>query len=94
VLPLSKVELITDIIVNHCIEEKSRKIIHFSIDLDKTFAIFTNVDKTDLRQEAPTIDLQSRLSLALIKNKESVEACSAMIEIFLSNWPTLLFFLQ
>lgn len=87
-------ELITDIIISHCIDEKSRKIIHFNIDLDKTFAIFTNVDKADLKQETPTTEIQSRLSLALIKNKESVEACSTMIEMYLSHWPTLLFFLQ
>ncbi len=38
--------------------------------------------------------MQGRLSLALVKNKESIEACSTMIEMYLSSWPTLLFFLQ
>ena len=38
--------------------------------------------------------MKGRLSLALVKNKDSLEACSTMIEMYLSHWPTLLFFLQ
>jgi hypothetical protein len=43
-LSLRKVEIITELLVNYCVEEKSRAIIHHTIDLGKTFAIFTNVD--------------------------------------------------
>jgi hypothetical protein len=32
--------------------------------------------------------------MALIKNRDSLMACSTMIELYLSHWPTLLYFLQ
>jgi hypothetical protein len=43
-ISLRKVGIITECIIAYCVEEKSRSIIHHTIHLGKTFAIFTNVD--------------------------------------------------
>jgi hypothetical protein len=43
-LTMYKVEIITDIIINLCVEKKTRDIVYGIIDLGKTFAIYTNVD--------------------------------------------------
>jgi hypothetical protein len=29
-----------------------------------------------------------------LKNKEAIECCAFMIELYLSNWPTLIYLLQ
>ena len=93
VLPDSKVQEITRLIIGYCSEEQQRRIIHHTIDLGKTFAIFTNVDKAKEPEDRRQTDY-NRMSLILVKNTDSLVACSSMIELYLSHWPTLLFFLQ
>ena len=44
-LSLQKVQIITEIIIGYFSEPNNRLIIHSTIQLTRTFSIFTNVDK-------------------------------------------------
>ena len=50
-----------------------------TLDLGKVFAAFTNVD-FKIRDGA--------------KNEEKIEKCALIVELLLSSWSTLLYFLQ
>ena len=50
-----------------------------SLDLGKVFAVFTNVD----------FKMKDG-----VKNEEKIEKCALIVELLLSSWSTLLYFLQ
>ncbi len=84
-MTLYKVEIITDIIVNLCVEKKTREIVYGIIDLGKTFAIYTNVDFAEYK-----------FSQNLTKNDscDAFGSCAFMIEMLLSSWSTLIYFIN